>query len=437
MTHIRRSFYRYINNHVIESFFLHRFMPGTGSWRSFSETLHSFENVQKTSSRKRVWFHAASAGELESLWTVITSCADLSFDLILTAFSPSAAKPMKRLCDEIVSRRGHLIYAGPCPWEGGWLNAFSILKPDIFVTTKYEAWPDLWMSLAEIKIPLFIVSASARNSIKFGKISCRLLGSKIPRIIFFSTTKTEADVLRSMFKFSDIHVIGDPRWDRVKSRAVSSSNRAKILCKSFGALNRPIVIIGSAWLEDMKQWKNNPPMIDGSLIIVPHHCDQASINEMQNFLSKSQLIANHYGFIKSSDMSSNISGDPQTVPTGNHVILVDEMGVLAELYSLCDFAFIGGGFGKGVHSTIEPALHGIPIACGPARAKSFPEISELLSIGQLRIVKNSRQLAEWLKVGLNIDLSMREYWKNNISEKFGATGRIINVIVQKLKCEGL
>jgi len=83
-------------------------------------------------------------------------------------------------------------------------------------------------------------------------------------------------------------------------------------------------------------------------------------------------------------------------PQKGDVILVDEMGFLAEFYELADWAFVGGGFGKGVHSTLEPACHGIPVFCGPSGAESFTEIQLLQEKEQLRVVHSSYELTQAL-----------------------------------------
>src|SRR5208282_542723 len=72
--------------------------------------------------------------------------------------------------------------------------------------------------------------------------------------------------------------------------------------------------------------------------------------------------------------TSKLKGPELVARQDGTVILGDELGFLSELYAAVDWAYVGGGFGVGVHSTIEPAIHGIPIACGPKNAEKFPEI---------------------------------------------------------------
>jgi len=97
--------------------------------------------------------------------------------------------------------------------------------------------------------------------------------------------------------------------------------------------------------------------------------------------------------------------------------------LLADLYAFCDWSFVGGGLGPGVHSTIEPAIHGIPIGVGPRGTQKFSEVFHLQEVGQLSILKNQKDLKIWLSKLVEA----RQYqasWKQHALSRLGASQKI-------------
>jgi 3-deoxy-D-manno-octulosonic-acid transferase len=311
----------------------------------------------------RIWFHASSVGELESLWPIIQLFSEKKWELIVTIFSESARGSLEKLKSEI-----SLLVAGYAPFEGEWYRTLKHTRPSFFVTAKYEAWPDLWFSLAELDIPLAIVSTSARKSLRFAKKCCQALEGKIPRLICFVALESDVPGLRelfpkTLFPMVEIEIVGEPRWDRVYNRMQRGNPRAEELVKQSQGYGRPWGVLGSLWFSDLQFLK---PLFSahaiGTLWIVPHKVSPEDLKPIVSFL-QSQGIK----FVYSQRLNS-------VAPHKSGVcILVNQMGILSELYSSADWAWIGGGWGAGVHSTIEPAIHGIPIACGPKGAEKFSE----------------------------------------------------------------
>ena len=105
-------------------------------------------------------------------------------------------------------------------------------------------------------------------------------------------------------------------------------------------------------------------------------------------------------------------------------LIVDEMGFLTELYSVADWAFVGGGFGAGIHSTIEPAIYGIPVAGGPQGAQKFSEIEELNASGQMSLISRSEDFILWLQ-GLQNLSQKKALWIEQASKRAGAAQKIL------------
>jgi hypothetical protein len=134
-------------------------------------------------------------------------------------------------------------------------------------------------------------------------------------------------------------------------------------------------------------------------------------------------------------------------PAGKIALIVDEMGFLAELYSIMDWAFVGGGFGASIHSTIEPAIYGLPIFGGPRGEKKFDEIGLLKKQNQLHLygsepegrgtLRSSDDFSRWLSGALPFDQtfiqSHRSEWRVANERHRGASERIWFRLVSILK----
>ncbi|MCC7441000.1 MAG: hypothetical protein IT285_05180 [Bdellovibrionales bacterium] len=335
---------------------------------------------------RRVWFHAASVGELESIRPVLERARAEGWEAVVTGFSPSLESALRRL-EEGGSAPGRLRHSGFSPGEGSWGSALDGARPHAIVTAKYEAWPELWAAAAARGIPIVIVGARPRGSLATVKRALRWLGSGLPRLELLAFDENDLAALRALFPGAAVVRVGDPRWDRAAERARRGSARVDELARRYGALPRPWGMVGSAWPADLRRlgWAWGDGRGVGTLWVAPHRVDEAGLREIEGALAELGLQA------------SRTSGPLARVPEGRRAcVLVNEMGFLSELYRVADWAFVGGGFGAGVHSTIEPAVHGLPVAAGPSRAETFAEVRALARLGQLSLVRDGRELAAWV-----------------------------------------
>ena len=95
---------------------------------------------------------------------------------------------------------------------------------------------------------------------------------------------------------------------------------------------------------------------------------------------------------------------------------------------MADWAFVGGGFGVGIHSTIEPAIHGIPIAVGPAGTQKFSEVQQLEASGQLRVVRHSEDIQAWFGALEPHYFPEKANWAREAESRLGATQKIMEAI---------
>lgn len=372
-----------------------------------------------------IWFHAASAGELESLWPVVQEVLQES-NAVLSIFSPSASKGAQRLLTESMGKQGKLVVV-ESPSEGGWAEVLNRFRPRSFVTAKYEAWPDLWRSVAQAGIPLIVVGAKWRPSFEGIQKLSKKLKFELPDLRW--VCDEEADLKKMLLEFTNSQgmVDADPRWDRVAERLRTGNPRAREVLEGLGTdvswAPKPWGILGSAWSSDLQVIL--PALEDtqfaGTLWVVPHHVKGAEFDKILG-----QIQARSLPFARSSKPSVR-----QSQKNAQYTVnLVDEMGVLNELYSKMDWVYVGGGFEKGVHSTIEPALSLKPLSSGLARADRFPEIAFLKSTGQLTQVAGTEDFVAWLRQrNGGASETSRQAWETAIQKKRGSAQRIAKWIL--------
>lgn len=375
----------------------------------------------------RIWFHAASVGELEMLWPVIEQMAREGRELCLTIFSRSAEKALGRLesrCRELhaefassqsgaVPAKPVFLKTGYSPGEGYWGEALAQVDPALFVTCRYEAWPELWWELSDRKIPLLIVGARARRSLRLAKVICSGIGAALPHFYLGLIDANEEPDLKRLFAAAETRIVGDPRWDRMASRIQSGNPRAAALFERFASLPKPWGILGQIWPEDLVVWRDVLRRGTTGIWLVPHQVDEASLQPILEALKDLGTT-----FVRTTEPWLPTDG---AAP----IILVDELGFLAELYRMADWAYVGGGFGKQIHSALEPAAYGLPISIGPRGSTKFPEVEALRRLGQIQVLerKTTAPLA-WLDQLPGIGQSKRAAWKSALGQRLGSTRRI-------------
>ncbi len=396
-----------------------RALVGQERWQETLRIPKIFREMpERVSGGHRTWFHAASMGELESLWPLIERASDEpGSSLILTVFSTSAWAHVHRMSRKLSGVSP--LYVGYSPLESGWKEALQMANPTLFVTAKYEAWPEMWDGLARLGIPLAIIGAKPRSSILWAKRVLKIFSGLIPKILFVSFDPENKPGLLKAFPGFDIFEGSDPRWDRVFQRSEAVHPRVTELVRQFVDLERPWGVVGSAWPGDVNSLPADcAKTIPGTLWLVPHRVDPKHVSEIE-------ILLRDRGFTP-----VRTSVDEPIRPAGKIAILVDEMGFLTELYSKMDWAFIGGGFTSSIHSTIEPAIYGLPIYGGPRGQQKFDEIALLKKQGQLHLYGDHNQVRTGTREDFHFWFQtsalkpMKEKWTTMNQRHRGASGRI-------------
>jgi 3-deoxy-D-manno-octulosonic-acid transferase len=385
-------------------------------WLEGRENL--FDHIRRSvnSDQKSVWFHFASLGEFEQGRTVIEQIktARPSCTVIVTFFSPSGYEIRKNY-----PLAAHVFYL-PLDTRKNAERFIRLINPELAVFTKYEYWLHYFSQLNRKNIPLFMISAIFRKD----QIFFRWYGALNRRILrfvthFFVQNDTSRLLLQSL-GFQNVTVTGDTRFDRVYENA--SARRELQLVKQFTE-GKKTLVGGSTWPEDEALLEElAKDYTTWNLVIAPHEIHPDKIASIEKKFSPAVRYS-HLTELTAEESVINLSG--------KRALIIDNVGMLSSLYRYGDIAFIGGGFGAGIHNTLEAAAFGLPVIFGPAYHK-FQEAKDLISSGGGFSVKSYSELQAIFKKMQNEDY-LSEAGKaaqNYVSGKTGATKMILEELLK-------
>jgi len=328
-----------------------------------------------------VWFHAASVGEGRQAEAVLVRvrAARPGWQIAFTYASPSAAAWAATLPVDVA---GYIPF--DTPRDTG--RALAALRPTALVFSATDVWPELVRQAAARRIALGLISALLPpTSSRRGAVAARLLSPAYAALDRVGAAD-DSDALRLAglgVARARLVVTGDTRHDAARERLAAVPADAPQLraLRREPPDPRPIVVAGSTWPDDERALL--PALVAARrrgacfrLVIAPHEPTPAHLASLERRLRHG--LEPGITLVRLSSLLA--PGDreplpPATLPSGNQpfasgnwdVVLVDVVGVLAELYATASLAFVGGGFhGKGLHSVIEPAAAGVPVLFGPA-----------------------------------------------------------------------
>ena len=336
------------------------------------ESLERIKKFQRFQNRL-VWFHAASLGEFEQGRPVIEALKEKEPDtvIVLTFFSPSGYEIRKNY-----KGADHVFYLPQDTKRNAELFVKKI-APDAAVFIKYEFWYHYLYELHKNEIDTFLISATFNKNQPFfkswGKIYKRML--KFFTVIFVQDNESVS--LLNSIGINKNKYAGDTRFDRVKQIAENARKLEKI--EKFRTDGRPIIVCGSTWPADESILLRyiNQNSYDYKWIIVPHEIDESHIRNIIRNCQKS--------IVRYSDEKADFASA--------EVLIIDCIGILSSVYGYGKIAYIGGGFGTGIHNTLEAAIYGIPVIFGPKYEK-FREAVELIENQGAFSISNEQDFRE-------------------------------------------
>ena len=303
--------------------------------------------------------HCASLGEFEQGRPVIEAIAKAhpKQKILLTFFSPSGYEIRKNY--DKVSSVCYLPKDTPRQMQ----RFVQAVKPSAVVFVKYEFWFNLLDVLQQSKVPHVLISGIFRKNQHFFKWYGAWFRSHLNG---FSTIHVQNAESQQILESINIQakLSGDTRFDRVLE--VCQDVKPIPFISAF-AMDANVIVVGSSWPKDEALIAKAKEAIDErgwKCIIVPHEVGEDHVRQVQ-------------GMFPEASRFSKASLDDVRAASW---LIVDQIGYLNQIYQYADIAWIGGGFGKGVHNTLEAAAYGIPILCGPNNQR-FKEIQDLKSVG--------------------------------------------------------
>ncbi len=319
-----------------------------------------------------IWVHCASLGEFEQGRPVIERLREgfPGHRILLTFFSPSG----------YTIRRDYegadAVFYLPLDTAGNVRRFLDAVRPEAAVFVKYEFWLNYLRELRRRGIRTYIVSAIFRpDSVFF-----RPYGGSFRKALgtfdtVFVQNKTSKELLDGI-GVRNVVVSGDTRFDRVA--AIPRTAPEVPVARNFSR-GHTVLVAGSTWPEDeqlLLEFLARRPEV--KIILAPHEIDHARING---------LVANA-GAVRFTECGE------ETDFAGKRILVVDCIGMLSALYRYGKYAFIGGGFGAGIHNTLEAATFGLPVAFGP-NFRKFREARQLIELGAARSVGSPLDLENW------------------------------------------
>jgi 3-deoxy-D-manno-octulosonic-acid transferase len=345
-----------------------------------------------TAQRKRaplIWVHAPSVGESLMAQAIIQELRSRmpEAQIAFTHFSPSAERVRERVGADIATY---------LPWDttANLRSALDLLRPSAIAFVRSEIWPNLVRQAAARDIPSLLVNAVlSAGSSRLRPLARNFLGRAYQRLSAVGAVneQTASRYARLGVSADRVRVTGDARFDQVWRRVQSLQPEQPLLLR----LRDPAVltlVAGSTWPADERELMPAVARIALStplrVILAPHEPHEDHLRQAQQSARAVGLSCARLGDVEASSAA---------LPA---VVLVDRVGVLADLYAISDVAFVGGAFhANGVHSVVEPAALGVPVLFGPNHSNA-EEAGEPVAAGGAVSVGNAdgveRSLRRWL-----------------------------------------
>jgi len=360
---------------------------------------------------KYIWFHASSLGEFEQGRPLIEKikAEHPEYKILLTFFSPSGYEVRKNYGGADVVC--YLPFDTPYRVK----KFLDLSKPVMAIFIKYEFWDNYLSELKRRNIPVYIVSAIFRKEQLFFK----WYGGMYRKVLsYFTHIFVQDDASRellSKYGVTNVSVFGDTRFDRVQDvyKNTKQVPMVDLFVNNNRSDNQLTMVAGSSWQQDEEVYLNyfneHPEL---KLIIAPHEIHKDHLMHIESMLKRPSI---------------RLSEATEKDIKGKSCLIVDSFGLLSSIYRYGDLAYIGGGFGAGIHNVLEAAVYGIPVIFGPKYQK-FKEARDLLQVGGAFSITDDKtfeskmeELSTYRDLLEAAGAAAGDFVKSNI----GATNRII------------
>ena len=317
-----------------------------------------------------VWFHAASLGEFEQGRPIMEEFRRRhpDFKILLTFFSPSGYEVRKNY------EGADIICYLPLDTITNARRFLRTIRPEMAFFIKYEFWYNYLHILKHRNVPVYSVSSIFRH----GQIFFRWYGKQYGLVLkcfthFFVQNELSKQLL-SQIGLTNVEITGDTRFDRVLE-INKEAKRLDAVEHFCGENKRPTMVVGSSWEPDedvyLPYFERHR---DLQLIIAPHVVSEERICNLVRHLEKMGKKVVRYSQCAANDVATT------TAESNADVMIIDCYGLLSSIYNYGDIAYVGGGFGVGIHNILEAAVWSMPVIFGPNNAR-FQEAQDLKQLG--------------------------------------------------------
>lgn len=318
-----------------------------------------------------IWFHAASLGEFEQGRPLIERIKKEypHYKILLTFFSPSGYEVRKNY------EQADIVTYLPIDTVANARKFLRAVRPVMAFFIKYEFWYNYLHILRHRNVPVYSVSSIFRPNQIFFRPYGRQYAAVLKCFSHFFVQNDLSKKLLAKIGINDVTVVGDTRFDRVL-QIKESSKCLPLLDKFIGNKEvksaaghskavRQVFVAGSSWLPDEEIFiKYFDKHSEWKLIIAPHVIANSHLQQILQLLKGKKVV-----FYTKATEENVADAD---------VLIIDCFGLLSSIYHYCDVAYVGGGFGVGIHNVLEAAVWSVPVMFGPNN-KRFAEAQGLLA----------------------------------------------------------
>jgi 3-deoxy-D-manno-octulosonic-acid transferase len=388
------------------------FNPKAAKWVNGRKDVFSKMAEKNQSDQKWIWFHAASLGEFEQGRPLIEAIKERwpHYKILLTFFSPSGYEVRKNYAfADCIS-----YLPEDTPSNAKKLANLFDLKAVFFI--KYEFWFNYLNEAKNRKIPLFFVSAKFRPSQYFFSFYGAWFRTQLRAVNhFFVQDETSLKLLKSI-RIDKSTIVGDTRFDRVMKLAQQAG---KFPVVEHFKKDKPLIVIGSSWPSDEKLlfpvFEKLPE--EYKIIVAPHDISTKHIEDIEKKLGNKAVLFTDYNY-----------------KNNYKILIINNIGILSQLYQYADFAYVGGGFGSAIHNIQEAVTFGCPVIIGP-KHENFTEAVQLIKLGGVFEVNDAKTMENtFLKLINNEALRQNasSICTTYVKEQTGATDLIIDALTEIL-----
>ncbi len=305
--------------------------------------------------QKYIWFHVASLGEFEQGRPLIEKYKSQGKKIILTFFSPSGYEVRKNY------NQADIVCYLPFDSARNAQKFIDIVNPEFAVFVKYEFWYYTICELAKRNIPTYLICGIFRKEQLFFRPWGKFYRKVLTGFSWMFIQDENSKLLLESIGVKNISVCGDTRIDRVYQ--ICHEDYSNDFLEKFSQQSK-VIVCGSTWMPDEKiisQYVNTHDNLKA--VIVPHEIHEEHLSAIEKMLKKPFVRLSKCENANASELS---------------YIIVDSMGMLSKMYRYGNFAYVGGGFGVGIHNTLEAVVYGIPVVFGPNYRK-FKEAFDLIN----------------------------------------------------------